>query len=191
MLGWAVSEEEAADVLHLWRYVGRVMGVDDDLLCAQMDEARDLFAMIEATQEPPDEDSRLLARSLIENSLRHASTEAERDRARKFVSFAYGVSRHLLGDRYADALGYPSSSWPRVLRVVRPLLRPVESLRRAERHVMREPPFGTWLERRGMTYWSEAVRVGLADGPPPFALPDFLAGARERRRPEPATPAAN
>ncbi|MGB1276074.1 MAG: oxygenase MpaB family protein, partial [Nannocystaceae bacterium] len=66
ILGLAVSNQDAADYMHLWRYIGWVMGVEPALLPADWHDATRLEAVIQATQRPPDDDSRALVDALIQ-----------------------------------------------------------------------------------------------------------------------------
>ena len=74
MLGFRIEREECEDVLHLWRIGGWILGVDPELLCATEAEARLLWELLEATQEPPDADSAALAVALMEGPLHEART---------------------------------------------------------------------------------------------------------------------
>jgi hypothetical protein len=51
--------------------------------------------------------------------LHEASSAEERARAERFLAVAYGIGRYLIGDRHADALGYPRTPW----RLAAPALR--------------------------------------------------------------------
>jgi hypothetical protein len=111
-LGASASEEEERAVHHLYRWVGHVMGVTEELLTATRDEERRLYAVITRRHLHPDDDSRLLA---------HALVKAMAGRAPLFLprSVLYAISRELVGDRLADELGFPgTSSSPRIDRVV-------------------------------------------------------------------------
>ena len=123
MLGFRIDREDCEDVLHLWRIGGWVLGVEPELLGATEPEARTLWELLEATQEPPDADSAALAQALVEAPLHEARSPEERARAERFLPVAYGIGRHLVGDRYADALGYPRTPW----RLVAPALRTLVS----------------------------------------------------------------
>jgi hypothetical protein len=64
-LGLVVSRDERDAVNHLWRYVGRLLGVHDDLLPATFDDAIALFRLCTPMQRGPDSDSRALTRALL------------------------------------------------------------------------------------------------------------------------------
>jgi hypothetical protein len=173
-LGVTVSREEREDLLHLWRHVGRVLGTEEELLATSEREAEVLWELITTTQEPPDEDSRTLARALMESPLRDARTPLERRATERFISITYALSRSLIGDTYADALGYPRSRWRFAVPALRALIvsgdRVLRGLPGAE---------GVTLAA-GMAYWQRSIQVGLAGASATFPLPEALRGADPR-----------
>jgi len=165
MLGFRIGREECEEVLHLWRIAGWVLGVEQELLCATEPEARLLWELLEATQEPPDADSAALAAALLESPLHEARSPAERARAERFLPVAYGIGRHLIGDRYADALGYPRTPW----RLVAPALRTLIS--GTGRVVGRLPGIDRLALEAGLRYWRRTVELGLAGEEARFEIP--------------------
>ena len=165
MLGFRIERDDCEDVLHLWRIGGWILGVDPELLCATEPEARVLWELLESTQEPPDADSAALAAALVEGPLHEARTAEERARAERFLPVAYGIARHLVGDRYADALGYPRTAW----RFAAPALRTLIS--GTGRLVGRLPGVDRLALEAGMRYWRRTVEVGLAGREARFELP--------------------
>ncbi|HUM09918.1 MAG TPA: oxygenase MpaB family protein [Myxococcaceae bacterium] len=165
MLGFRIGREECEDVLHLWRVGGWVLGVEQELLCATEPEARLLWELLEATQEPPDADSAELAAALLESPLHEARSAEERTRAERFLPVAYGIGRHLVGDRYADALGYPRTPW----RLVAPALRTLIS--GTGRMVGRLPGIDRLALEAGLRYWRRTVELGLAGEEARFEIP--------------------
>jgi len=165
MLGFRIGQQECEDVLHLWRVAGWVLGVEQELLCATEAEARVLWELLEATQQPPDADSAALATALLESPLHEARSAAERARAERFLPVAYGIGRHLIGDRYADALGYPRTPW----RLVAPALRTLIS--GTGRLVGRLPGIDRLALETGLRYWRRTVELGLAGEEARFEMP--------------------
>jgi hypothetical protein len=165
MLGFRIGREECEEALHLWRIAGWVLGVEPELLCATEPEARVLWELLEATQGPPDSDSAELARALMESPLHEARSPADRARAERFLPLAYGVGRHLVGDRYADALGYPRTPW----RLVAPALRTLIS--GTGRLMGRLPGIDRLTLEAGLRYWRRTVELGLAGEEARFELP--------------------
>jgi hypothetical protein len=157
-LGVEVPPDEEDATLHLWRLVGRVMGVDEELLATSPSEARALWAMLEATQGPPDRDSRALTHALILDG-------AERGAPPAAIDFAYALTRHLIGPRYADALELPHSRWdlaPRVLERV---------IDRVGRAALRVPGVRDQALRLGARYWRRTVELRFGPDEVRFELP--------------------
>lgn len=171
-LGIATTSEEREAFMHLWRYVGWLMGVEEELLATSEREANDLWTMISRTQEPPDADSRALARALLES--RPAADAESGRRPRMMRAFAYALSRYLVGDEAADLLGYPRSAWGVAPPVVSLVIGRADVLRRAL-------PFGDRLTLElGLRYWEGVVRLE-AGSAVDFALPQALRGGQRVR----------
>ncbi len=172
-LGLRISVAEAEDYMHLWRYVGHVIGVDDALLPTTEAEARWLQELIFEMQGPPDDDSRALTQALLQSPLLMATDEPSRRRAQRQVDFSAGLCRGLIGDELADALGVDRSAWVRSVDVMRAVVGTLESVRQKV----------PWLEeaavRAGQRHWAHVVALGLADSPATF---EFQHTALEGRR---------
>lgn len=116
-LGFRVTADEGDALLHLWRYSGYLSGVDPELLCSTRADARWLGNLIFAGEESPDDDSRALVEALMKSSY---LPRLEGMRWREDI--AYGLSRALIGDRLANALGYPKTAWRLALPASRPFV---------------------------------------------------------------------
>jgi hypothetical protein len=106
VLGHVISRREREAVMHVWRYVGYLLGTREDLLPASFAEALELIQILNLTEAGPDEDSRRLAEALV------GAWQEGRPNAPRWVSmligrFLSGYSRLLLGRRASDALGLP------------------------------------------------------------------------------------
>lgn len=109
LLGLRYSARERADILHLWRYIGWLMGVDEELLPAGEDDAWRLLWLLAATEFIPDDDSKRLAGALMKS---HAAIGEGRGAAGKVLSHVSvathgSISRLLLGKTNADFLDLP------------------------------------------------------------------------------------
>ncbi len=166
-LGMDLSPLEQEDFLHLWRYVGHVIGVEGFLLPRSVREAQEQWQMISGTQGPPDEDSRALTMALLEEPLNQASNEEERRRAQKHVAFGKQVCRTLIGDERADELGIERAPLARAFPLLRRVVRVLDKGRRwsAVEHRMVQ-----W----GRRYWQHTVAAGAMGQPIRFALPKGL-----------------
>lgn len=165
-LGYVMTRQERDDFLHLWRYAGYVLGVEEELLCATYEEAAAQWDLLASTQDPPDDDARTLARALMESGRIAARTRDEEAASRRRIPFAYALSRYLIGDFYADALGYPKSPWAHVFPVFRELH--AAGLGRLRTF----GPAGGFAFELGRRYWQEVTRVALRGVPASFAMPD-------------------
>ncbi|MGI5996172.1 MAG: oxygenase MpaB family protein [Saccharomonospora viridis] len=110
VLGVRYTDAERADIIHLWRYVGWLMGVDDELLPATEEDAWRLLWLLAATEFVPDEDSKRLAAALLD-----AYAETGRERGGPLGAVlgelsmrVHGsISRLVLGKSNSDFLGLP------------------------------------------------------------------------------------
>ncbi|TCP57277.1 uncharacterized protein DUF2236 [Tamaricihabitans halophyticus] len=109
-LGIRYTAKERAAILHLWRYVGWLMGVTDELLPVTEKDCWRLLWLLDATEFSPDEDSRRLATALLKTH------EAAGSRfgplagvvGQASVRLHGAISRLTLGKRHADFLGLPN-----------------------------------------------------------------------------------
>ena len=69
LLGVIITRSEGADVMHLWRYIGWLMGIDEQWLYDSEDAARIALYQNLLTQPPPDETSRQLGAALADEPL--------------------------------------------------------------------------------------------------------------------------
>jgi hypothetical protein len=146
-LGAVVSDEEEADLLHLWRAVGVVMGVDPELLPTCREDADLVWSLLDATQAPPDEDSRRLTNALIDSA-------QERGAPAAYVAFTRALTRHFVGKARADALGLPEGPWSIAPALVKRFVRPLEA-------TVRRVPGGRGAALKvGMLYWRRTVEIG-------------------------------
>ncbi len=135
-LGYAPTVDEEDSVHHLYRWVGRLMGVKDELLTTSRAEEQLLYAHIARRQHHPDDDSRQLARSLI-------TTLAGRPPFFLPASALSTLTTHLLGSALASGLGLESSTaWT-------PLPKTLPLISRAQRRVERVPFTAKPLEQVG------------------------------------------
>ena len=167
-LGMHITTEEADDYMHLWRWVGEIIGVDPSLLPATEREGGELARLIFATQGPPDEDSRRLTEALILHGEREGPP-ADRARARRMRPVAIGLCRGLVGDQLADQLGLENTPYRYALQAIRGAVATVELARR------RSPRLTRRFEAAGARYWDSVLQKGLGGATAEFALPDRLA----------------
>jgi len=102
LLGVRVSRTDGNAVMHLWSYVGWLMGVDDEWLPHDERRGRRLLYHFLAYDPPPDRNSVELAHALI-----HMYDDAPGRRGRWERERALSVSTWLLGRRAMSDLGLP------------------------------------------------------------------------------------
>jgi ER-bound oxygenase mpaB/B'/Rubber oxygenase, catalytic domain len=112
LLGLRFSRRDRAAALHLWRYVGHLMGVHPDLLPVTEADAWRLFWLEGATEFRPDEDSRRLGQALLAASPTLLLPPRWKDSpraGRMLTGYQAAFARLVLGKRNADFLGTPDS----------------------------------------------------------------------------------
>jgi hypothetical protein len=166
-LGTSVSAEAREDYMHLWRIGGHLMGVVSELLPTSTADGAALTAMILATQGDPDDDSRALAQALFASGAQAAQNEAERTLARRQGVLLRAVSRELLGDKIADALGVQPTPFQKVIPVVKRMIASAE-------RVQKLTGDGAAV-KAGTAYWNTLRDVGLSRYGFGFELPTLLA----------------
>ncbi len=110
-LGYFISGRERDALMHLWRYVGLLLGIRDDLLPKTFQEGLEVAWIFDRTEEGPDADSRALGSALIAAFIARGKDEDARAFAELESRFLCGFSRFALGARAADALGIPDDLW--------------------------------------------------------------------------------
>lgn len=115
MLGFHFTPNERDAVMHLWRYVGHVLGADDALLAHDYRDGLRQTYIHSATNPYADDDSRALALALHELPERVAKNGFERAFARLLMQHRVAVSRYTLGDSAVDDLGLPAAPQWRLL----------------------------------------------------------------------------
>ncbi|KYF64334.1 oxygenase MpaB family protein [Sorangium cellulosum] len=168
-LGYHIPPAQKEDLVHLWRYVAHVIGVEPELIPGSYAEARRLAEMIFATQGAPDNDSRLLVSALLSHGIGSGWTESQRRRAEQLVSIFCSVSRSVLGEDLADQLGVPRQS--SLLTV--PLLRAIAAAS-SRAHAL--PSLQHFALDLGDRYWQRSVAVALGGRPADFAPPEGFVG---------------
>lgn len=147
VMGFHFEPRESEAVVHLWRYVGHLSGVDPELLEELSTEARGVrFAeLVKLVQPGPDQDSIDLAAALRVVPRRLASSPVERLLAPFTIRYHDGLTRVFNGDRVADALRIPNPRWKLMIHPTRAFIGTMERFRRGL-------PYGTravaWLGNR-------------------------------------------
>ena len=107
-LGAVFNEDEARSFLAVWRYTGHLMGIPEEILFEQEEDALELYAIGRMCEPPPDWDSIIMANGLV-NSAPLVIGIADPAERRQLAKYVYSVSRAMIGNRLADELRYPKS----------------------------------------------------------------------------------
>lgn len=168
VLGLQISDEESAGVMHLWRYIGWLMGVDENLLPITEEEGTRTAWLAGVTQPPADDDSRLLGQALMNVPLERAETPFEKAAAWFEIQLRSGFSRMVLGDKAGDNLGLPNNPLKYAIALTTPVVFAAETVRRLV-------PGLTHLAVLAGDRWQRAaVEKPLAGKPAAFVPPQDL-----------------
>ena len=118
-LGARLDADARAGFMQVWRYASLIIGTPEALLF-EGDEAKTAAMQRIATicEPPPGDESSVIANALVKSVPLIAGLESERKR-RDMEIHVYRVSRALLGDELADALGFPKQMTRGLLRWLR------------------------------------------------------------------------
>lgn len=106
-LGVDFSQRQIDGVLHTWRYVGYLLGVDPDALVTTEEEAENLVQVGKSLEYEPDEISRKLCHAMFEGGPTYLEMLGKQKAW--FRAALYPIARYLLGNRLADGLGIPKA----------------------------------------------------------------------------------
>lgn len=163
-LGYVFDPEESAAVMHLFRYAGDLMGVDEELLTLLDTEAaaRRYEDLVRFTIDGPDADSLELAAALRDAFVTGAKTPAEALRAMSLRPLHDGLVWTLCGPRVAADLGM-TRPWLRHL--VPPVAVAIGALEQVRRRV---PALDRVLTEQGGQALDEQITNALAGNEPAF-----------------------
>ena len=112
LLGCIFTKEEAESVMHLWRYIGLLMGVDEALLSHSEESGRVALYRNILSQPTADESSRVLGRALMDEPLERHYRVFPWLRRRIEKQIHLSMTRLAVGPRGMKALGLPSYILP-------------------------------------------------------------------------------
>lgn len=160
-LGYTPTAREAQAYYHTWRVVGFLLGVDERLLPARLEEGEQLADLIFARVFAVSAEGRKLTHVLIEH-LEHLVPGS------LFEGLASTLIRHLVGRDTAELLAVPPSDWSlAVLEPLRVLGGWVEGGGRSEATTR-------MCERLGRLLMEGLVWMGQGGKRPPFRIPGVL-----------------
>jgi hypothetical protein len=117
-LGVRYSDSELDDILHLWRCVGHLVGVDEDFLPIGADDYARIEALYALTSPGSDDGDRGFVSALTEFQ---AAQLARVLPARWTTELVQGLQRSFVGDAVADDLAIPDTWCKRLPLVIAPV----------------------------------------------------------------------
>ncbi len=131
-LGFRFTATERDSVMHLWRYAGYLMGVDERILPTSEADAWRLSYMQYATQDRPDDDSRALVQALNDVPLQRAGDSLFFQQVAKLeIGYRGAFTRLLFGNRLANELGLKPSPMIVAVLATAPVVFAAETMRQA------------------------------------------------------------
>ncbi|WP_156966474.1 oxygenase MpaB family protein [Algiphilus aromaticivorans] len=108
LLGVPVTKRDAHAVMHLWKAIAWLIGVDEAWLTDDEQEGRRLLYHITLAQTPPDDSTRQLGRALMEETLGVPYPFPRQLRARFEQARHLSVTRMFVGGKGMRHLGLPA-----------------------------------------------------------------------------------
>lgn len=143
IMGVKFNDGEAHAVMHLWRYIGWLLGVEEDLLLEDEMAGRVRLYQVLLSQAPADASSRQLGRALMDEPLSHQYPCMPKLRGRYERAKNLSICRLFLGREGMHDLGLPGKVLPWFPLINAPRLALWHRL-------MRSVPGGLdWLVRKG------------------------------------------
>jgi mpaB/rubber oxygenase-like protein len=161
-LGVTVSPGDADAYLHMWNVVGYLLGVDEDMLVHDFDEATALVSAIRRRHFRGSPEGVEMTKALLDLLQKWMPFE-------NFDHYVPELVRRLIGDDVADMVGVPARRRRRVPEV----------LGRLVGRVVGEPLVVRLVEPFGCAVLREAVKLSRGGDRVPFAIPDHLARSWE------------
>ncbi len=108
-LGMKMTQDEKEAYIHIWRYVGLLLGVPEDILFKNWAEAGKLVEVAPVIEPTPEIDSIIIANALL-NAAPLAAGISDPEEIEWIRHKVYQASRSFIGDEVADALHFPKYS---------------------------------------------------------------------------------
>ena len=153
LLGVSINQQDADDVMHLWRYIGWLMGVNDSLLVCSEQEGRAALYLNLLSQATADETSKQLGRALMDEPLGRHYPNFQWLRSRWDKHVHLSIIRFFVGRRGMKALGLPIWTLPWYPLIFSPLNFLVQNT------VRRLPRGNDFLAQRGRQAQAAQLRI--------------------------------
>ncbi len=108
VMGTYITQQEAEDVMHQWRYIGWLMGIKDEWLCESEQAGRIALYQNLLSQAPADESSRQLGRALMDEPLARQYPRWHWLRGQWNKAVHLSLCRLFIGKKGMKSLGLPT-----------------------------------------------------------------------------------
>lgn len=131
VLGFRYSRREREGIIHLWRYLGYLMGIDEQILVTNEKDGLRIIYTLLISQPNADEDTRTLARALMNGPYETMGTgRFAKLHAEIQLRIHNGVSHFFLGSEPYRNLGLPEDRrWTWVPLAIFPVVSAAETVR--------------------------------------------------------------
>lgn len=163
-LGFDVRPQQAEDYLYGWTVIGQLLGLRPDVLPGTMAEAQELTEAIYRRHHGPSPEGVAMTHALLEMF-------AQLTPGKALDGVMPAMVRHLVGDRVADWMEVPFSSWHGAVRRYAHLMGRADRLRRAA------GPMGDLAARLGFQFLTAQAFAGAGWRRAGFAIPTRLRDA--------------
>ena len=119
-LGYRPTAQEKSGVLHLWKYIGYLIGIPVEYLPDTEPQAIESLYKWTIAQPPADEDTRALAHALMDEPLK-ASFPVYRWQKKLLIKLHLGYNYYFLDDRACQTMGLPETRlryWPYIVKAM-------------------------------------------------------------------------
>ena len=159
-LGFQLSNNEMLAILHLWRYIGSLMGDDTDWLPKTVEEGLQCLILINlSNKNQPDEDSLALAHDYLSSfKPKEDDPSLEMKLFYQFMSWRHrAFAEYLIPSDLYKKLQLPSSylTWLSVPLIEVPFNFTLEQFR------MRMPNLNQWVEERGSKQQEAIIKMRM------------------------------
>jgi hypothetical protein len=161
--GVAYTEDEADDYIHLWSFVGYLLGIQEDLLPLDRKATKALMTHVRTFHFLPSEAGKALAAALLD--------QGQAAMPPGLKGLPASALRWYVGDHVAEIIGVPGQDWTRVM--FGPLAALSARVSAVEAHLRLMRGMSVWL---GRSMLEVAVAAGRGADRARFAIPEELAG---------------
>ncbi|GAA4548470.1 oxygenase MpaB family protein [Pseudonocardia xishanensis] len=179
-VGINLSDREVDDIIALWRYIGYVMGIPDDINFTDWKDLKTKSAIVRMLEHPADQGCVALMKSLTDYICEEKIQGYEvlppfidkRLGPDQKKVLTYGLMRAWAGDDICDQLGLPNNSLRHLVKIARPFVSTYDRVTRILPH--------DDGEKAAEALRAFGVALALKDGDPEVAGADEVTDSFER-----------